>query len=217
MYNNFSYLEAGIFILSQATAKMRKLYCELNSSRVEIVRCRESWTMETGRAPQNVWLDFPSDSFTPAKSKRLSYRDVSSEKLSLPGSGVVVGAAVVVTSSALMNLKLIATMASKMMAWPFIDKLLNFIADDLNHFFYDFSLDAPGRGYIHSRMLLCFYRWQNSICKWLFAQFLGAGALIVFGERLVRCSEMNSNDIFPSRTRRWHEFSMHFVVTVFSC
>lgn len=27
MYNNFSYLEARIFILSRATAKMRKLYC----------------------------------------------------------------------------------------------------------------------------------------------------------------------------------------------
>lgn len=94
------------------------------------------------------------------ESKRLPYRDVSSEKLSLPGSSVVVGAAVVVASSALANLKHAATYASATMARPFTDKLLNFIADDLNHFFYDFSLDAPGRGDTHSRK--CFYAFIGS-------------------------------------------------------
>lgn len=215
MYNNFSYLEARIFILSRATAKMRKLYWELNASRVEIVGCRASQSWIQTDVLRTSDLNFRA-THSRGRSKRLPYRDVSSEKLSLPGSSVVVGAAVVVTSSALANLEHTATNASATMARPFSDKLLNFIAGDLNHFFWLFTRRSWPRRHTLTEMLLCFYRQQNSICKWLFAQYLGAGALIVSAERLDSRSEMNSNDIFPSRTRRWHEFSMHYVFTVFS-
>ena len=72
---------------------------------------------------------FPSTLFSPEikKRKMLSYQDVSSEKWSLPGSSVVVDAAVVVVSSAFNDLKWMTIKISKMRK-PFDGKLLSFIA-----------------------------------------------------------------------------------------
>ena len=60
--------------------------------------------------------------------EKLSYQDVSSEKWSLPGSSVVVDAAVVVVSSAFNDLKWMTIKISKMRK-PFDGKLLSFIAE----------------------------------------------------------------------------------------
>lgn len=117
---------------------------------------------------RKVFSIFFVDCFYPRNKRKPSYQDVSSEKWSLPGSGVVVDGGAVVVSSAFNDLKWIAIKISKMRK-PFDGKLLSFIAVLCVEW-------GKTAGWMDGAFMR--FQWQFFICKLLFVQYQKAGSVL---------------------------------------
>lgn len=148
MYNSF-YLKERISFIARGKGREKLFF----KSWMEVVRRWGKTFIILGKKSSTG-----SPSTLSPRKRMLSYQDVSSEKWSLPGSGVVVDGAVVVVSSAFINLEWIAIKISKRKK-PFDGKLLSLIA-------VAFVAGKTADKWMNERVFLCTFNGNISYANY---------------------------------------------------